>query len=100
METTVVQTNIKKECPVQKIAGILSDTWTMLILRDLTVVKKRFCELEKSLVGISTRTLTLKLKTLQDEEIVTHKDSYYSLTKKGQKLKPVIKELEKVGKHF
>lgn len=87
-------------CPIQNLIGILSDAWTILILRDLLNSPKRFCELEKSLDGISTRTLTLKLVKLQEENIVSHEDHYYSLTKQGKKLNPIIKEIEKVGKVF
>lgn len=97
-----IETNKTTEtvCPIQNLIGILSDAWTILILRDLLNSPKRFCELEKSLDGISTRTLTLKLVKLQEENIVSHEDHYYSLTKQGKKLNPIIKEIEKVGKVF
>jgi len=55
-------------CPMTKTAQLLSDTWTMLIMHDLLSGSKRFCELERSLEGISTRTLTLKLKKLEERE--------------------------------
>ncbi len=87
----------KSLCPVQKLALLLSDVWTMLIIRDLIVHKKRFCELERSLQGISTRTLTLKLTTLTQEGILTKEDSFYSLTKKGLRLKKVLRVMEQVG---
>lgn len=87
----------KSTCPIQKLTLILSDAWTILIIRDLLVMPKRFCELENSLVGISTRTLTLKLTKLVDEEIVQNIDHYYTLTSKGRHLKHVIIAMEKVG---
>ena len=87
-------------CPIQKLVRILSDAWTILILRNLLSNKKRFCELEKSLDGISTRTLTLKLQKLTEEGIIDHVDCYYSLTKQGKKLQPIINEIEKVGAKF
>lgn len=85
-------------CPIHTLAEILSDRWTILIIRDLLTSKKRFCELEKSLQGISTRTLTLKLQILTKKEMVVHSDHYYSVTKKGKKLRPIIKAMETVGK--
>lgn len=97
----LVERHTAKECPIQKIVRILSDAWTILILHDLLITKKRFCELEKSLVGISTRTLTLKLHKLLEEGLLAHDDEhYYSLTKQGKKLHPIIHEIEKVGKKF
>lgn len=89
-----------KVCPIQNLIGILSDAWTILILRTLFISPCRFCELEKLLGGISTRTLTLKLTKLKEEGIVEHNEHLYSLTKQGKKLHPIIKEIEKVGKIF
>lgn len=95
-----MKSTLLKECPIQNIIRILSDTWTILILRDILVSPKRFCELERDLTGISTRTLTLKLQKLVEEGIIEHNDHYYTITKKGNKLKPIIGEIEKVGKMF
>jgi DNA-binding HxlR family transcriptional regulator len=58
----------------------------------------RFCELERALEGISTRTLTVKLKKLEDEKIVLKTDDGYLLTKTGLKLRPVLKAMEQFGK--
>lgn len=95
---------MKKEhitCPIEKVTQTLSDTWTLLIIRQLLLNKAmRFCELEKALSGISTRTLTLKLQTLGEEAIVNHEEHYYSLTEKGKQLKPVIAAIEKVSVGF
>lgn len=85
-------------CSVAKTATLLSDTWTMLIIRDLLKAKMRFCELETSLQGISTRTLTLKLKRLEEEGVATKSDLYYVLTPRGKKLKKVIDAMESWGR--
>ncbi len=86
------------DCPVAKTATLLSDTWTMLIIRDLLKGKMRFSELEKTLAGISSRTLTLKLKCLEGADIVTKSDIYYTLTPQGKKLETVIAAMESWGK--
>ncbi len=86
-------------CAVSKTANLLSDPWTMLIIRDLLKSPMRFCELERSLSGISTRTLTLKLKRLEVEDVVTKTDEvHYALTSQGKKLKKVIDAMEAWGK--
>jgi DNA-binding HxlR family transcriptional regulator len=87
-------------CPIQNLIEVLSDGWTILIIRDILLSPMRFCELEKSLVGISTRTLTLKLQKLTEEGVLINNDHYYTITEKGKKLTSVIKEMEKVGKAF
>ncbi len=89
------------DCPVQKTATLLSDTWTMLIVRDLLTGPRRFCELERSLEGISTRTLTLKLKTLKKERLVTkNKDGSYSATPRGKGLRIVESAMRRYGEKY
>lgn len=70
----------------------------MLIIRDLLKGNKRFSELQQSLSGISSRTLTLKLKRLEADGIASKTDIYYILTPQGKKLKSVIEAMETWGK--
>lgn len=78
----------KATCPITQTAELLSDTWTILIMRALTEGPKRFVELERWLEGISTRTLTLKLEKLKQEGmLVKSQDGLYTATEKGRGLK-------------
>ncbi len=80
----------KGSCPVTKAAHLMSDTWTMLIMHALITRPKRFCEIERSLDGISTRTLTLKLISLQEDNLIEKTDDgYYAATEKGLGLRHV-----------
>jgi DNA-binding HxlR family transcriptional regulator len=89
------------KCPITKVASLLSDTWTMLIMHFLIEGPKRFCELEKLLDGISTRTLTLKLnKLVEDKMIVKIKDGSYSATNKGKGLKLIEDSMRKYEKKY
>lgn len=85
-------------CPIAKVATLFSDTWTILIIRDLLASPKRFSELLESLHGISSRTLALKLKRLQVLSIVEHKDLAYKLSTQGKKCSTIIKSMEQYGK--
>lgn len=88
-------------CPVQKTAHLLSDMWTMLIFRELLKAPARFCDLERGLHGISTRTLTLKLRHLEEEKLVKkNTDNQYSLTKKGKGLDTVIRAMRRYGEQY
>ena len=49
-------------CPVCRTADIVCGKWTLLLIRDLADGRSRFCELERSLAGISPRTLSLRLR--------------------------------------
>ena len=78
------------DCPVCRTAEIVCGKWTLLIVRDLSEGRSRFCELERSLGGISPRTLSLRLRALEEEGIL-HRTTYpevpprveYALTEKG-----------------
>jgi DNA-binding HxlR family transcriptional regulator len=92
---------IRTTCPVTKTAQMLSDTWTMLILHALLDRPMHFCELERELPGISTRTLTLKLKKLEGERLVGKRaGGEYRATRKGEGLKGVERAMRRYGEKF
>ena len=83
---------------------VIGGKWTFLILRDLFYGTKRFGELQRSLQGISPRTLSTRLKELEDEglllrtvysEIPPHVE--YSLTEKGHSLRPIFDAMKDWG---
>src|SRR5215472_315387 len=91
-------------CPVARTAEIISGKWTLLIIRDLTTGTKRFSELERSLVGISPKTLSERLSALEGEGILQRKTYAevppkveYSLTDKGQALFVLIEDMRAYG---
>lgn len=91
-------------CPVCKTAEIVCGKWTLLLIRDLAEGRSRFCELERSLQGISPRTLSLRLRALEEEGII-ERETYpevpprveYQLTEKGQALMPIIDGMRTYG---
>ncbi len=83
-----------------KAADLVGDTHALLIVRDLLERPRRFGELAASLSGVSTRTLTLKLKELSKKEILSHTKGLYTLTAKGKALRPVIRAMRSYGEKF
>lgn len=82
-------------------AELLSDTWTMLAMRALTEKPRRFCELERWLDGISTRTLALKLAKLKKLGLlVKSEDGVYRATKKGKGLRAVERAMIAYAKRY
>ncbi len=91
-------------CPVLETARIVSGKWTLLMLRDLAAGPCRFSELERSLAGISPRTLSLRLRTLEEEGIVERREYaempprvVYRLTAKGTHLAPIVDAMRAYG---
>src|SRR3954465_5492020 len=92
------------DCPVVRTAEIVCGKWTLLVIRDLAEGRCRFCELERSLDGISPRTLSLRLRALEEEGIVARQTFpevpprvEYQLTKKGRALVPIIDSMRRYG---
>jgi DNA-binding HxlR family transcriptional regulator len=94
-------------CPVCRTAEIVCGKWTLLVIRDLADGRSRFCELERSLQGISPRTLSLRLRALEEEGIV-RRQTYpevpprveYALTEKGRALVPLIEDMRTYGREW
>jgi DNA-binding HxlR family transcriptional regulator len=97
-------TSDQDTCPVLKTADIISGKWTLLILRDLSEGINRFSVLERSLVGISPKTLSERLKSLEKAGVIT-RTSYaevpprvvYALTERGIDLIPLIDHMRDYG---
>ena len=95
------------ECPVEYTASILSNKWKCLILRDLLTGTKRFNELNKSMFGISAKVLTENLREMENDGIINRKTYAvvppkveYSLSAKGEELKPIIDLMKEFGNKY
>jgi DNA-binding HxlR family transcriptional regulator len=88
-------------------AEVVCQKWTLLIVRDLAEGRSRFCELERSLAGISPRTLSLRLRALEEHGIV-ERHTYaevpprveYSLTSMGRALLPLVEDMRAFGREW
>jgi len=94
-------------CGVTNALKVIGSKWTILILRDLCEEKKRFGELQRSLEGISPRTLSQRLQELEKQGIVS-KSVFaevpprveYALTERGKSLKKIIGQIREWGEQF
>lgn len=94
-------------CPVARTAEIISGKWTLLIIRDLVSGVKRFNQLERSLHGISPKTLSERLRSLEEEGVIVRQTFAevpprveYSLTEKGFDLVYVIDSMRTFGQRW
>jgi DNA-binding HxlR family transcriptional regulator len=100
LRTAQQRKDICATCPIAKVADAVGDSYSILIVRDLLEGPRRFCELEKSLAGISTRTLTNKLKRMLEEELLSHGEDGYVLTEKGAALGGIVDAMRTYGKKY
>ncbi len=88
-------------CPVRNVIARLGDKWSILILVSLNANgKMRFSEIQKTIGDISQRMLTITLRSMESDGIIT-REIYaevpprveYELTKLGESLLPHIQAL-------
>lgn len=95
--------DIPKSEIIQKRVELFGTKWIILIIRELLVHEVcRYGELKKNLKGISTKTLTEKLRLLEKEKIIKRKiypeippKVEYSLTPKGKSIQGILWEMKK-----
>ena len=96
-----------RSCSVAACAEIIGAKWTALLIHDLSEGARRFSELEHACPGISPRTLSERLRVLEQEELVV-RHSYpespprveYTLTEKGRGMLPIIRAMSQFGHEF
>jgi DNA-binding HxlR family transcriptional regulator len=98
---------VDDSCPVCATADIICGKWTILVIRDLAESRSRFCELERSLAGISPRTPSVRLRGLEEQGIVARHTFpevpprvEYTLTAKGRALVPLIDAMRSYGSEW
>ena len=84
-------------CPIESLLEILDGKWTLLLLHHLFNGVKRFGALRRTLHPISPKTLTDRLRLLEERGIVTRTiysevplHVEYQLTERGRRLEPVF----------
>lgn len=94
----------QQRCPIARSLDIVGDRWTLLLIRDLWRGKRRYVDLEASLLGISPRLLSDRLKLLEEHGIVRREfysdhppRAEYLLTEKGEALGPVLQAFTEWG---
>jgi len=88
------------KCPISVTLDIFNDRWKLSIIWYLLENDLRFKDLHSKIDEITQKTLTVKLKELEQKNII-HREVFaqvppkvvYSLTTAGKRLKPVLDEM-------
>ncbi|WP_088832263.1 winged helix-turn-helix transcriptional regulator [Paenibacillus tyrfis] len=96
-----------KKCPVETTLGVIGGKWKGVIIYHLLSGTKRFNELRRIYPQVTHHTLTLQLRDLEREGIVTRKiynqvppKVEYSLTEFGRTLEPIILLMKEWGDQY
>ena len=94
-------------CGLAYALDIVGERWTLLIIRELIPGPRRFTDLVKGLPGISTNLLAERLRSLEQQGIISRRvlpppagSMVYELTPLGQALEKTLLELGKWGSQF
>ena len=92
------------KCPIQFTLDLIGSKWSIPILRELFEKNRRTHEFLDALPGISSKTLTMRLRELEAYGLVERRvyaeippRVEYALTAKGRELQPVMMALHQVG---
>lgn len=98
---------LEMTCPIEFMLELIGTKWSIQILRELFRGQRRTHQLIEALPGISTKTLTVRLRELEKQGLI-RRTVYaeipprveYSLTEKGWELQPILLALKQVGEQW
>jgi DNA-binding HxlR family transcriptional regulator len=98
-----IQAFAEQNCSIAKPLSFLGERWALLVLRDITLGRRRFDQIQDSL-GVASNVLAQRLATLVEEGVLErrpyreHPERFeYRLTEKGLDLQPVLLALLRWG---
>ena len=101
MDRTTLRDALCPECPIRNVLARLGDKWSLLVIYTLDrSPSMRFGELLRALPDISQKMLTVTLRTLEEDGLVT-RSVYpeipprveYALTERARSLLPHVNAL-------
>ena len=94
------------DCPIARSLDAIGDWWSLLIIRDALLGRRRFGEFQKGL-GLAKNILAVRLRTLVDRGILETAPASdgsvyqeYVLTPKGRGVFPVLVALRQWSEEF
>lgn len=86
-------------CPVAQAAEVLTERWTLLVLRELLMGSTRFNEIQRGVPRMSSSLLSKRLRELERSELLVReplegeRGNSYRLTPAGEALGPLVVSL-------
>jgi DNA-binding HxlR family transcriptional regulator len=90
----------RSSCPITNVLDLLGDKWTLLVIRDLVLGKRRYQEFLSSPEEMASNILAERLNKLQVSGLIRRRAYQrnpiryeYLLTKKGKALEPILEAI-------
>jgi DNA-binding HxlR family transcriptional regulator len=100
----ISERSYRQYCGVARALDLIGERWALLVVRELALGPKRFTDLRQGLPGVATNVLSLRLRQLERDGIVTRRQlpppapaQVYELTKPGRDLVPIMLALGRWG---
>ena len=88
-------------CPIENTMKLLNRKWTIVLIRDIFLGKKRFLEFKENKPNLSNNVLSDTLKSMEKNNLivkeVSNQSTEYYLTSRGMRLNKVLYELASFG---
>ena len=98
---------LREDCPVKAAIDVIRGRWKPHILFELNSGTKRFSDLQAALPGITAQVLTMQLRQLEADGVVSRKvypetplRVEYTLSDLGRSLSSVMEQLEAWGARY
>ena len=105
MKKSQLTTGGEKRC--DKVLKAIGDYWTLSIIGSLGQGERRFCEIERAVVGINPVTLTARLKKMEKMGLIERRQEsvakipvIYGLTPEGVELVPITASIRAFAEGF
>jgi DNA-binding HxlR family transcriptional regulator len=85
-----------QNCSIARALEVLGERWTLLILREVLLGRRRFEELRRN-TGVATNILTDRLATLVEHDVLERRGEEYVPTRKALDASPVLVALLQWG---
>ena len=85
-----------QNCSIARALEILGERWTLLILREVLLGRRRFEEIRRN-TGVATNILTDRLATLVEHGVLERREDEYVPTRKAIDANPVLVALLQWG---
>lgn len=95
----------EQHCPVARAAEVITEPWTLLVVRELLGGSERRADIAKGLPRMSASLLGARLRTLEGHGLVIHfpgdrGERCYRLTAAGRELRPIVEQLGRWGQRW